>query len=180
MNLNRIAVVCALTIVGTAGCASDPGRKANAAEAELSSEQQRTSNEEQDKNAEATRKHESKNAEASSDKNLATSEAKKDVNDAHADLSQERRDADTKAKERLAKVDARAKELKTKSSKLTGKKAADFKAHYATFTTERGEANTKVSSLGTSTNDGWSTAKTDLEKKLDGLESTVDSMGKDF
>ena len=40
MKLNRIAIACTLTVVGIAGCASDPSKKVNAAEAELTSEEQ--------------------------------------------------------------------------------------------------------------------------------------------
>lgn len=180
MNLNRIVIACTLTVVGIAGCASDPSKKVNAAEAELTSEQQKARSEEQDKNAEATRKHETDHAEAAADKSLATSDAKKDVSNARADLAQDRRDFDAKTKERLAKIDAKVKELKTKSTKLTAKKATDFKAHYTNFTTQRVEANAKVSSLSTSANGDWSAAKTDVEKKLDNLETTLDSMEKDF
>lgn len=180
MNFNRIALACTISVIGIAGCASDPGKKANTAEAELTSEEQRAKTAERDKNAEATSNHEAKHAEASADKNIATSEAKKDVSDARADLAQDRRDFETKAKERLAKIDAKAKELKTKSSKLTGKKATDFKAHYASFTTQRGEATNKVTGLASSTNESWSPTKTDLEKKLDNLDASLDAMEKDL
>ncbi len=180
MNLNRIAVLCTLTVVGIAGCASDPGKKANTAETELTNEQQKAGVKEQDKNAEANAKHETAHAEATADKNNATSEAKKDVGVANANLAQDRRDFDTKTKERLAKIDAKAKELKTKSAKLTGKKAADYKTHSTAFTTSRTEAGTKASGLEASSNDGWATAKSDLEKKLDSLEGMLDAMEKDL
>jgi DNA repair exonuclease SbcCD ATPase subunit len=182
MKMNRIAVACTLglAVVGLAGCASDPAKKANTAETELSSEQHRSAVEENDKHAEATSKHEEKNAEAAADKNLANSEAKKNVTDAKADLAQERRDFDTKTKERVGKIDARAKELKTKSAKLTGKKASDFKTRLATFNTQRGEVNGRVTSVTNSANDGWTPAKTDLEKKLDNCETTLDTMEKDL
>jgi hypothetical protein len=181
MNFHRIAAACSLTIVvAVAGCAGDPGKKANSADAEISNEQRRGAVEEQERNAEATRKRESANAEALAEKNLATSDAKKDANDAHADLAQDRRDFETKAKERLAKMDAKAKELKTKSAKLNGKKATSFKTHVATFNTQRGEATTKVSDLAGATNEAWSPAKIDLEKKLDNLDSTLEGMGKDL
>jgi hypothetical protein len=180
MNLNHFAVVCTLTVVGIAGCGGDPGKKVNAAEGELTSDQQKAQATETDKNAEATRKAETAHAESAGDKNAATSDAKKDVAVAHADLAQDRRDFDAKTKERLAKIDAKAKELKTKSTKLTGKKAADFKAHHAAFTTQRTETATKVTGLETSTSDGWSAAKSDLEKKLDNLESSISTMEKDL
>lgn len=180
MKLNRIAVVCALTVVGIAGCASDPGKKASTAENDLSSDQIKAQSVENDKNAEATRKQEASHAEAAADKSAATSGAKKDVTVAHADLAQDRRDFDAKTKERLAKIDAKAKELKTKSVKLSGKKAADYKAHQSTFTSQRTETGTKVSSLTSSSNDGWSSAKTDVEKQLDGLEAALDTMEKDL
>ena len=180
MNLDRILIACTLTVVGIAGCGADPGKKVNAAEADLTSEQQKAKTEEHDRNAEASRKHESDHAEGTADKNLATSEAKKDVAVAKADLAQDRRDFDTKTKERLAKVDAKIKELKTKSPKLAGKKAADYKAHETTYTAQRAEVNAKVTGLGTSTNDGWETAKKDVEKKLDSLETTVTNMEKAF
>ena len=180
MNFNRIAILCTLTAVGIAGCASDPGKKVDTAENALTSDQQKAHTEEADKNAEATRKHEGEHAESAADKATTTSEAKKDVSVAHANLADDRRDFDAKTKERLAKIDAKAKELKTKSAKLTGKKATDFKTRNATFTTQRAEANTKVSGLATSTNDGWSTAKADVEKKLESLETTLDTMDKDL
>ena len=180
MNLNRIAIACTLTVLGSAGCGGDPGKKVNAAEADLTSEQRKAKTDEHDKNAEANRKHETNHAEATADKNLATSEAKKDVAVAKADLAQDRRDFDTKTKERLAKIDAKAKELKTKSAKLAGKKATDYKAHHTTFTTQRAEVNTKVSGLEASTNDGWSTAKNEVEKQLDALEATLGNMEKAF
>lgn len=180
MNLNHIAVVCTLTVVGLAGCASDPGKKVNAAENELTSEQIKAQSAENDKNAEATRKAETAHAESAGDKNAATSDAKKDVAVAHADLAQDRRDFDAKTKERLAKIDAKAKELKTKGTKLTGKKAADFKAHQTAFNSQRTETGTKVTSLTSSSNDGWTSAKTDVEKQLDNLESALDGMEKDL
>lgn len=180
MNLNRMAMTGILSVLGVAGCAADPGTKVTSAEAALTSEQQKARSEEQSKNAEATRKQEAAHAEAAAAKTLATSEARKDVSAAQADLAQDRRDFDAKTTERLAKADAKAKELKTKSTKLTGKKAADFKGHFATFNTLRGEATSKVSNLGTSANSEWSAAKTDLERRLDGLESTLDSMAKDL
>jgi hypothetical protein len=180
MNLNRIAGLCIVTVVGIAGCASDPGKKVNTAENDLTSEQQKAHADEQDKNAEATRKQETKHAESASDKNTATSDAKRDVSVAHADLAQDRRDFDAKTKERLAKIDAKAKELSTKSAKLTAKKASDYKGNQTTFTTLRSEANTSITSLESSSNDGWSAAKKDVEKKLDNLESALDRMGKDL
>ena len=180
MTLARITTVLTFALVGISGCAGDPGKKVNAAEAELTSEQQKAQTAERDKNAEATSTQEAKHATAAADKTLATSDAKKDVSTAHADLTQDRRDFDAKTKERLAKIDAKAKELKTKSAKLNGKKATDFKALYATFTSQRSEATTKVTGLGTSANEEWSTSKTDVEKKLENLEATLGSMESTF
>lgn len=180
MILNKIAVLCTLTVVGIAGCASDPGKKVNTAEGELTSDQQKANSAEQDKNAESTRKQETAQAESAGDKNAATTDAKKDVAVAKADLAQDRRDFDSKTKERLAKIDAKAKELKTKSAKLTGTKAADYKGHQTSFTTERTEVGAKVAGLASSSNDGWSTAKSDVEKKIDNLDSALSSMEKDL
>jgi hypothetical protein len=180
LNFHRIAAACTLFILSVTACASDPGKKANAAEGELGAQQQKAHADEQDKKAESTSKNESEHAEATSDKNSATSGAKKDVAVAHADLAQDRRDFDAKTKERLAKIDAKAKELKTKSAKLSGKKAADFKAHEATFTSQRSDAGTKIASLESSSNDGWAAAKADVEKKLDYLTSAVEAMEKDL
>ena len=180
MTFSRITTVLTFALVGISGCAGDPGKKVNAAEAELTSEQQKAHTAERDKNAESTSAQEAQHATAAADKTLATSDAKKDVSTAHADLAQDRRDFDAKTKERLGKIDAKAKELKTKSAKLAGKKATDFKALYATFTTERGEATTKVSGLGSSTNENWMATKADFEKKLDALETTLGSMESTF
>jgi len=178
MNLNRLAVACTLTVVGIVGCGSDPGKKANTAENELTADQQKAHSAEQDKNAEATRKQEGAHAENSADKTVAVSDAKKDVAVANADLDKDRRDFDAKTKERLAKIDARAKELKTKGTKA--KKLADFKTHQTAFTTQRTEANANVSALATATNDSWAAAKTSVEKKLENLESALDNMEKDL
>ena len=41
MNLNKIAVLCTFTILGIAGCASDPGKKVNTAEGELTADEQK-------------------------------------------------------------------------------------------------------------------------------------------
>lgn len=180
MNLNTIAVLCTLTVVGIAGCASDPGKKVNTAEGELTAEQEKAHSAEQDKNAEATRKQETSQAESAGDKNSATTDAKKDVAVAKADLAQDRRDFDAKTKERLAKIDAKAKELKTKSAKLSGTKGADFKQHHASFTTQRTEVGTKMAGLESSSNDGWSTAKSDVEKKIDDLDGALSTMEKDL
>lgn len=180
MNFKRIRAVVAVTIVGVAGCASDPAKKVNAAEADLHSDQQKAHADERDKNATATNKQETAHAESAADKNAATTDSKKDVAVARADMAQERRDFDAKVKERLAKADSKAKELSTKSSKLGGKKAADFKAHQATFNSQRSETTAKVSSLETTSNDGWSAAKSDVEKRLDTLENAVSTMEKDF
>ena len=180
MNLSKIAVIFSLTVVGIAGCASDPGKKVNTAEGELSTDEQKARSAEQDKNAEATRKQETALAESAGDKNAATTEAKKDVAVAKADLAQDRRDFDSKAKERLAKIDAKAKELKTKSAKLNGTKAADYKALHTSFTTQRAEVTTKMMSLESSSSDGWATAKSALEKKLENLETALSSMEKDL
>jgi hypothetical protein len=180
MNFSQIAVLCTLTVAGIAGCASDPGKKVNTAEGELSSDEQKAHSAEQDKNAEATRKQETALAESAGDKNAATTDAKKDVAVAKADLAQDRRDFDSKAKEQLAKIDAKAKELKTKSAKLSGTKAADYKAQQTSFTTQRTEVASKMMSLESSSNDGWATAKADLEKKLEALESTLSGMEKNL
>jgi hypothetical protein len=181
MNFNRIAAACTLTtLVAIAGCASDPGKKVNAAEAELTGDKQKAGTEERDTNAEATSKNEGAHAESAADKNAATTDAKTDLRVAHADLEQDRRDFGATTKERLAKIDAKAKELKTKSVKLTGKKAADFKAHYASFLPQRDAASTRVSSLQSTTSDAWSAAKTDVEKKLEGLEGTLTGMESDL
>jgi hypothetical protein len=180
MNLNHFAVVCTLTVVGIAGCGGDPGKKVNAAEGELTSDQQKAQATETDKNAEATRKAETAHAESAGDKNAATSDAKKDVAVAHADLAQDRRDFDAKTKERLAKIDAKAKELSAKSAKLTGKKAMDFKTQQTSYTSLRSDANAKVSGLASATNDGWSAAKADVAKSLDDLDSVLTGMGKDL
>jgi hypothetical protein len=180
MNFNRIAAVCALTVVGITGCASDPGKKVNAAETELTGEKQNARTDERDTNAEATSKNESAHAESAADKSSATTDAKTDLSVAQAGLAQDRRDFGATAKERLAKIDAKAKELKTKSVKLTGKKATEFKAHYASFVPQRDAASTKVSTLDGATADGWSAAKTDVEKKLETLEGTLTSMESDL
>ncbi len=52
--------------------------------------------------------------------------------------------------------------------------------HQTNFATQRTEATTKISSLESSSADGWSTAKTNVEKQLDNLENTLSSMEKDF
>lgn len=180
MNLNRLAIACTLTVVGIAGCASDPGKKVNTAETELTNDQQKAQTAEADKNAEATRKHEGDYAESSADKKLTTNDAKKDVAVAQADLTKDRADFDAKTKERLTKIDAKAKELKAKGAKLNAKKAADFKTHQTAFTTQRTEANANISALSTSTNDSWAAAKTSVEKKLENLESALGNMEKDL
>lgn len=180
MNFKRISYAVLLTIVGVAGCASDPAKKVNGAEAELHSDQQKAHADERDTNATATNKQETAHAESAADKNAATTDGKKDVAVARADMAQERRDVDAKIKERLAKADSKAKELSTKSAKLTGKKAADFKNHQTNFNTQRSETAAKVTTLESSSNDAWSSAKTDVEKKLDSLENAVAMMEKDF
>ena len=180
MNFSKLAVLFSLTVVGIAGCASDPGKKVNTAEGELSTDEQKARSAEQDKNAEATRKEETAKAESAGDKNAATTDAKKDVAVAKADLAQDRRDFEAKAKERLAKIDAKAKELKTKSAKLTGAKATSYKVQQTAFTTERVEVGTKMMSLESSSNDGWSTAKAEAEKKIDSLDTILTSMEKDL
>ncbi len=180
MNLNKIAVLCTLTVIGIAGCASDPGKKVNTAEGELTADQQKADSAEKDKNAESTSKQETAKAESAGDKNAATTDAKKDVAVAKADLAQDRRDFDAKTTERLAKIDAKAKEFKTKSAKLTGTKGADYKAHQTAFTTQRSEVSMKVTGLASSSNEGWATAKSDVEKKIDDLESALSTMEKDL
>ena len=180
MNFSKIAVLCTLTVVGIAGCGSDPGKKVNAAEGELSSDEAKARAAEQDKNAEATRKQETALAESAGDKNAATSDAKKDIAVAKADLAQDRRDFDSKAKERLAKIDAKAKELKTKSAKLTGAKATAYKAQATAFTTDRTEVGTKMTALESSSNDAWSTTKSEIEKKFGSLETVLAAMEKDL
>ena len=180
MTLHRIALVCTLTLVGSTACGGDPGKNVNTAESELSGDQQKASTEQQDANAEATSKEETAHAEAAADKNAATSDAKTNVAVSKADLEQDRRDFDSKTKERLAKIDAKAKELSTKSAKLTGKKATDFKTQQTSYTTLRNDANAKVSGLASATNDGWSAAKADVVKSLDDLDSALAGMGKDL
>lgn len=180
MNFNRIAIAGALSIFSLTACASDPGKKVNSAEAELHSDQHKADSNERDQKAESTSKQESAHAEATADKNSATTGAKKDVAVAQAGMAQDRRDFDTKTKERLAKIDAKAKELKSKSAKLTGKKATDFKTHETTFNNQRSEIGTKIASLDGTSNDGWAGAKTDVDQKLDYLEKAVDAMEKDL
>jgi hypothetical protein len=182
MNFHRIATACALTVSGflIAGCASDPGKKVNAAEAELTDQKVEARGEERDSNAEATQRHESDHAESAADKHAATTDAKRNVDAAHADLAQDRRDVDAKTKERIAKIDAKEKELKTKSSKLTGKKAADFKAHHAVFTNQRSEAGTKIAALETTSTHDWASAKKDLEMRLGNLEDALTRMEQDL
>jgi hypothetical protein len=180
MTLNRIGIVCILSLVGAAGCANDPGKNVNSAANTLSKEENKAHSDAQDQNAEATRKQETTHAESAGNTNSATSDAKKDLSVAHADLAQDRRDFSAKTKERLAKIDARAKELKVKSGKLTGKKAADFKMHHATFDTQRSDTTSAISSAEGSTNDGWSSAKTVVDKKLDELDAALEGMEKDL
>ncbi len=177
---HRITVACAISVFFLAACAADPGKKVSAAEAELSSDQQKAGAAERDKKAESTSKQESEHAEATSDKNTATTGAKKDVAVAQAALTQDRRDFDAKVKERLAKIDAKVKELKTKSSKLSGKKASAFKTHESDFTSQRGTTGSKIAGLESTSSDAWASAKTDLEQKLDALESTIAAMEKDM
>ena len=180
MNLSKIAGLYALTVLGIAGCAGDPAKKVNSAEGELSADEQKAHSAEADKNAEATRKEETAKAESAGDKNAATTDAKKDVAVAKADLAQDRRDFGSKTKERLAKIDAKAKELKTKSAKLTGAKATSYKVQQTAFTKERVEVGTKVMGLESSSNDGWSNAKAEVEKKVDSLDTILTSMEKDL
>lgn len=199
MKLVRLSLLSTFSVGLLAfGCASDPNKKIDGAETTLTNEQQKARSDQAeldrkqaeeraesqgkspDKQAELQRKHESDQASTRSDGKQGVSGATQDLSEAHANMAKERRDFEAKVKERLDKADAKAKELKTKSGKLNAKKTSTFNSNSKLFNQERQDVEAKSKTLGTVSDDMWASVKTDVEKKLEAMESTLDKMGSDL
>lgn len=198
MNLVRLSLAAVVASALAVGCANDPNKKVESAEADLASERERANAEQAElsrkqmeeradnsnagweERAEMDRRHESDQAETTADSQQNISGARNDVVAARSDMAQDRRDFDSTVQERLSKADAKAKELKTKSVKLDGKKSVEFNANLKHFSQARNEAEAKARSLKESDGASWSSVKSDVEKRLDLMESTLDKMGKDL
>ena len=195
MKLERLSLVAVFAL---AACASDPNKRVEASETNLTSEQQkaredqaeldrkqaeertRNSNGGFDKHNEMKKTHEQEQAELAAEKKQDLSAAHRDVDDAHANLDQARRDFDAKVQERLDKAEAKAKELKTKSTKLDAKKKGEFESNYKLYTQARTDVTGKLKSIKAAKDDQFSSMKSDIEKRLDTMESALDKAASPF
>jgi len=196
MKLQSLSLASGLLVVLAVGCASDPNKQVQSAEANLTSEQRQAqvdqSQLEQNQaderakkgeqgppnQAELDRRQETKQAEIKAGATTNISDAKKDVVDAHAGMAQERRNFDAKVQERLDKADAKEKELNVKSKKLDPKKTTAYGSNHTRFAQVRSDVATRARELKATNDNGWSTGKGDLEKQLDAMESALDQMSK--
>jgi hypothetical protein len=185
-----------LVLAGLAACEKNPNAEVKSAQAELTSEQQKAQqddaqlrqkqaneraenqNASSEEQAELRRKQTSERAETTAEGQVATSDAQRDVTHAKEKMAQDRRDFGTKSSERLVKLDSRAQEMKTKSAKLAANKKQEFNTNYARYLNERDAVSAKINGLSTVIDDSWQPTKTDVEKKLDALENTLDKMDK--
>ena len=121
-----------------------------------------------------------KRAEVDSDheKNMATKD--RDVSDAVTKMRAERRMFDAKVEEREGKSDAKAEELRDKSTRVNAAKRAQFEPLWSDYITKRDAAARQRSLLSTVADDGWYSAKRDMDQALDALEKSVDSLKKPF
>lgn len=195
MKLERLSVVAVLAL---AACASDPNKRVEASETNLTSEQQkaredqaaldrkqaderaRTTNGGFDKQNETKKDHEQEQAALASEQKQGISTATKDLDDSKANLEKERRDFDAKVQERLDKADAKAKEIKTKSTKLDAKKKGEFETNYKLYTQARTDVSGKFKTLKAAKDDQFSSIKSDIEKRLDTMESALDKAATPF
>ena len=188
-----LASVSGLLVVLAVGCASDPNKKVESAETKLTSEEQKAKGDQAEldrkqaeqrmasgepKQAELERKQENQQAETKATGTTNISDAKKDLSDARANMAQDRRDFDAKVKERMEKADAKEKELQVTSKKLDPKKTTAFNSNHTRFVKVRADVGTRARALKATSDDAWSTTKSDLEKQLDAMESALDQMGK--
>jgi len=197
MNIHHVILPAAILTLSL-GCAKNPDTEVRSAETEITSKESAARNDQalleqkhaeeraknpgadRDERAEMNRKQTSEHAEQRADSQTSISGAQKDLVNAQENLAQDRRDFESKAKERMTKIEAKAKELKTKSARLDAKKKGEFNQHMATFNTERSATSAKVSQLPAVTNEGWATAKKDVDASFDHMENTLDKLGKDL
>lgn len=198
MKFNRLLIVSSAVALASIACAKDPNTEVKSSRAELTSEQQKAQHDQSelsqkqaserasnpprtsDDAAEMNAKHAEERAETRADGQRDVSGAKKDVTHAHENMDTDRRDFDTKSKERLTKLDARAQEMKSKSAKLDAKKKNEFNTYYTRFTSERSATTKKIQNLSAVSNDGWDSAKKDVEASLDQMEKSLDKLEKDL
>jgi hypothetical protein len=198
MISNRLSLVAAGVLVLAVGCASDPNKKVESSEADLTAAQQKArddqaeldrkqaaeraknQNMDSDKLAEQQRTHASDQAGQTSDSKQDISGGVNKANDAQANMDRERRDFDSKVEERMKKADARAIELKTKSAKLGKDKATKFNAYQKVYTQAKTDADMKVKSLKSASDDNWSGTKKEVEDTLDRMEKALDKMDQSF
>jgi hypothetical protein len=200
MKFDRLSLVAAAVLVFAVGCASDPNKKVESSEADLTGAQQKAREDQAEldrkqaaeraknqnagpeKLAEQDRAHTSDQAETTADSKTNISGAHKDVNDAQANMDRERRDFDAKVVERFQKAEARAKELKTKSGKLDAKKSTKFVSYEKVYTTARSDAQTKAKALKSWSDErgDWAATKKEVEDTLDRMEGALDKMDQSF
>lgn len=200
MKLHRVFLATnAVSILGLlVGCASDPNKKVETAETNLTSEHQearqdqaalerRQASERAEKQnagweqkVELRSEHQAEQAEQTSESSQGIHGAERGVVEARANLVEERRDVDAKVRERLAKADARAEELARKSAKLDAKRAADFRTNEKQFRAARGEVDARANTLRTTPDGSFASVRSDVEKRLDVMESALNEMAKDL
>lgn len=179
--MNR--VLLPLLVASAFACAGDPHRDVRAAETQLNQSQMQAEakpSEVQEKNldrqASTSRANQEARTEAKRDAQRDVIDARANLEEARIKMQRERERFDVDGKARFDKADARATEAKSRSTRLTGKKNADFQAAWKSYISARDEAAFKLRALPNMGDETWATEKKSTESALTNFERVVDQL----
>ena len=182
MNRRMIApfVFVAAAVVA---CAGDPHKEVRSAETELNQSQMQSENkpsEVQEKNldrqAGTSRANQTARTEAKRDAQREVIEAKANLEEARIKMQRDRDRFNIDGKARFDKLDAKASEAKAKSSRLYGKRNADFQAAWKSYISARDEAAMKLRALPNVSDATWATDRDSTDMALSNFEKAVDTL----
>lgn len=154
------------------GCASDPNKQASDAhDAELKSQREDKQDVAGDKSD--ARVKSAENQREHTEATATGSDATKDRKSADAELTETRATHRAKASEKLEKLDAKTQELKALVAKAGGKASTASRDALKTVDTQRAMAGNSLRDLPNVANDGWASAKSNVDKQLDTLDGLV-------
>ena len=175
------AILPSFVLLQLAACARDSTKEVRSAESEYAQTKRENNMEEnqltrEQENERAALKNEQmqNKAEVRAENKDKEVEAAREVDDARVKMNQERQEYSASARERLTKIDARAQELQTQSKNAPSKTRRKVKSDLQAFPSERNSVESKLSTIESSNDTSWKSAKEEVDQGLKNLEDRLD------
>jgi hypothetical protein len=169
-----------VTLLAASACASNPNKEVESAESQVNKSsmdgnaaQNGTTVTNTGVQADSLKERRDNRTETTADAQKDSLAARAQLAEAKIKMAKEREADSIESQERMKKAISQADAAQMKSSKLSGKRAGEFKAAWTRYETAKTEAERRGKLVSAAADDSWAMERDSLKKGLDSLEKAA-------